>query len=79
MNIYKIITKTKLQQQEMEFVVEQYIKEKKGVNVQINLAKRVETLPNFYVGLHLQQQLQLLDKAFNDACIYFSHKQFMES
>jgi len=76
MNIKKIINKTHLEQSEMQYVVEQYIKEKKGVDVEINLLKGVSNdVPEPFIIMHLRQQLQLLVNAFEIACKYFANKQ----
>lgn len=59
-------------QEELEFVIKEYIKEKKGVDININLSKN-------FTGTHFdsfinQDQMILLDKAFEVAQRYFVEK-----
>lgn len=80
MEIQDIINKTNLQQAEMEFVVESYIKEKTGKEVKINIMNHpiLRAMPKEFMGLAggviIQKELQLLDKAYLVACEYFFKK-----
>lgn len=77
MDIQEIINRTSapLEQGEMQFVVEQYIKDTKGVDVNIDLTKRIDrTYPPEYQTFLAQQQLQMLLTAFERACFYFASK-----
>ena len=76
MDVNEIIKKHELTTREMEFVVEQYILEKKGKKVDINTLNHplVNAVPPPMNGIILQQQFQLLDTAYQKAAIYFSEK-----
>ena len=74
MNINEIINKTQLEQSEVQYVVEQYIEELTGKKVEINLLKYTNQMPDFIKGMHLQNQLQFLNQAFEKACKYFANK-----
>lgn len=56
-------------QEEMEYVVKQFIKEKKGVDVDINLRKGIEG--HQFEGHFLPIQMGLLLEAFGTASHYF--------
>jgi hypothetical protein len=73
MNVDEIIIKNELTTREMEFVVEQYIFEKKGKKVDINTLNHplANAVPPPMNGIILQQQFQLLDTAYQTACVYF--------
>ncbi len=58
---------------EMSYVVEQYIKEKKGVEVNINLEKNINTSTQHGQFAYLSQ-VSSLDNAFSYACKYFLRK-----
>ena len=76
MDVNEIIKKQELTTREMEFVVEQYILEKKGKKVDINTLNHplVNAVPPPMNGIILQQQFQLLDTAYQNACVYFFDK-----
>lgn len=59
---------------EMKFVVQSYIKDKKDKDITINLEKNLNQFPDFIKEEVYTHQLQLLNKAFNDACMYYSKK-----
>jgi hypothetical protein len=76
MNINEIIFKNQLDQSEMEFVVEEYIFEKKNVRVKINVANQpgLQHMPVSFQSMMIQNQLQLLNKAYETAVSYFISK-----
>jgi len=76
MDIYEIIVKNELTTREMEFVVEEYIFEKKNKRVTINTTNHpmARMVPPQMAGMILQQQFQLLDTAYQKSAIYFSEK-----
>jgi hypothetical protein len=76
MDINEIIVKNELTTREMEFVVEEYIFEKKNQRVTINTTNHhlARAVPPQMAGMILQQQFQLLDTAYQKAAIYFSEK-----
>jgi hypothetical protein len=76
MDINEIIVKNELTTQEMEFVVEEYIFEKKNQRVTINTTNHpmARMVPPQIAGVILHQQFQLLDTAYQKAAIYFSEK-----
>ena len=76
MEVNEIIIKNELTTQEMEFVVEEYIFEKKNKRVIINTTNHpmARAVPPQMAGVILQQQFQLLDTAYQKAAIYFSEK-----
>ncbi len=76
MEVNEIITKNELTTKEMEFVVEEYIFEKKNQRVTIDTTNHPMTrmVPPQMAGIILQQQFQLLDTAYQKAAIYFSEK-----
>jgi len=76
MNIDFIIEKpdsTPLSTDEMVFVVEQYIKEKKGQAVEINPLKRLDPNHPFF-PMQCQQKIKMLHEAYNVAKSYFKNK-----
>jgi hypothetical protein len=76
MEVSEIIIKNELTTQEMEFVVEEYIFEKKNQRVTIDTTNHpmARMVPPHMAGIILQQQVQLLDTAYQKAAIYFSEK-----
>jgi hypothetical protein len=76
MEINEIITKNELTTKEMEFVVEEYIFEKKKQRVTIDTTNHpiARAIPPHMVGIILQQQFQLLDSAYQTAAEYFFEK-----
>jgi len=76
MEVKEIIRKEKLEQSEMEFVIEQYIKEKKGRDVKINIHNNqmIHLIPKEFQQSILQKELQLLNEAYNVACSYYFKK-----
>jgi hypothetical protein len=76
MNINEIIFKNQLDQSEMEFVVEEYIFEKKNVRVKINVANQpgLQHMPQSFQNMMIQNQLQLLNVAYETAVFYFISK-----
>jgi hypothetical protein len=76
MNINEIIFKNQLDQSEMEFVVEEYIFEKKNVRVKINVANQpgLQHMPVSFQNMMIQNQLQLLNVAYETAVFYFISK-----
>lgn len=77
MEIKDIVFRNTLTQQEMEFVVEQYIKEVKGVDVKIDIEdtskRRAQYMPDFAPML-IKGQLEMLDVAYQSAALYFCRK-----
>lgn len=67
MNVYEIINKPVITQDECKFVVEQYIKEMKLVDVNIN----IDRSKGYYGVL---EELRLLEKAYVVAHCYFMEK-----
>jgi hypothetical protein len=76
MEINEIIIKNELTTKEMEFVVEEYIFEKKNQRVIIDTINHpmARMVPPQMAGMILQQQFQLLDTAYQKAATYFSEK-----
>ena len=76
MEVNEIIIKNELTTREMEFVVEEYIFEKKNQRVTIDTTNHpmARMVPPQMAGIILQQQFQLLDTAYQKAAIYFSKK-----
>lgn len=73
MVVSDIIRKTELSQAEMQFVVEQYIKERKGVNVNIHIALPTNSFER--LSMHFaQDQIIKLTNAYNDACGWYLNK-----
>ena len=58
---------------ELTYVVEQYIKEKKGVDVEINPFKHAKNSP--FGGVIVQIAMQQLNHAYDVAAAYFLDKQ----
>jgi hypothetical protein len=76
-NILEIVkrkTGSKFQLEEVVFVVAEYIKEKKGVNVDINLEKGVNRRSPLFSMMY-QDQLKKLYDAFDIASDYFIKKE----
>lgn len=76
MEVEEIINKTELSQEEMQYVVEQYIWEKKQKKVTINIHnnKMLQFVPKVFADGILQDELIKLNDAYNDACEYFFEK-----
>ncbi len=76
MNVSEIIEKTELTQEEMEFVVEEYVWEKKNKRVKINIQSNpiLQLIPKAFAESILRQELNLLNHAYNCACEYFFEK-----
>jgi hypothetical protein len=77
MNILEIVKRkagSKFQLEEVVFVVAEYIKEKKGVNVDINLEKGVNRRSPLFSMMY-QDQLKKLYDAFDIASDYFIKKE----
>lgn len=68
MEIADIIRKEELETEEMIFVVESYIKEKKGqdVNIKIN---------DSFGQFGILRELHLLNHAYNNTCAYYFEKE----
>lgn len=77
MNIQDIIIKTELTQEEVQFVIEEYIFELKNIRININLQNNslVDQLPIPIQNMYYSNQLQLMDQAYQIACEYFFSKQ----
>lgn len=60
--------------EEMRFLVEQYVKEKKGRDVSINLEKYVSASDGMIGRMSYGNQLDLLVTAYNSASKYFCKK-----
>lgn len=79
MEISKIINKTELTQDEMQFVVEEYIYEIKNKRVQINILNHPVVMQfginNLISKQILENELMLLHMAFQSASIYFHKKE----
>lgn len=74
MNIEDIIHKpspARISIKEMTFVIEQYIKEKKGRDVTINLERGLPPRASLIFGHLYQSQLKKLNNAFSTASEYF--------
>ena len=56
--------------EEMQYVVQQYIIEKKGVNVDINLGKKLNKFGQGISKMLSSQQLEKLNDAFNTSVGY---------
>jgi len=76
MDVLEIVTRKSPQvvsQQEMEHVVEEYIKEKKNAGVKIDITKGIKGGGLLTQGL-LARQLNMLNEAFDVASKYFIQK-----
>ena len=59
--------------EEMEFVIQEYIRAKKGVTVEINTLQGLDqSLPHFVLESLAKHQLELLNAAFGIAHKYFN-------
>tara|TARA_R110002096_G_scaffold60958_1_gene151774 strand:+ start:3668 stop:3880 length:213 start_codon:yes stop_codon:yes gene_type:complete len=67
--ILEISKSTHVHQMEMQYVVEQYIKEKKGVDISVAL-----DVTSIIGRMTIQSQLNKLTHAFNVASAYFISK-----
>ena len=76
MIIKDIIRKEELTTEEMIFVVEEYIFLMKDKRISINLLKKFENIPKQFWNHFLIPQLQMLDSAYQDACIYFFKEKY---
>lgn len=76
MNIQEIIIKENLTQEEVFFVIQEYIFEKKGIRVEINLLNNPMflQLPRPMFNMVMNQQFQLMDVAYQISCEYFFEK-----
>ncbi len=74
MDIQEIIKRNHLDQKEMEYVVTQYIKELKGVDVSINVEKVALAWPKWVRTKLIEQQLSKLNDAYQIAAEWFSNK-----
>lgn len=74
MNVSDIIRKTVLDQAEMQFVVEQYIEERKGVKVTIDLTPKSQL-----ASLLVQDQLIKLHAAYDCAVRWFNQQSYKQS
>ena len=76
MKVEEIILKTELTQEEMQFVVEQYIFEKKQRKITINIHnnRALSLVPQAFAQAILQNELQMLNEAYNVAVEYFINK-----
>lgn len=77
MNLKEITTRSThshFSEEEMKFVVENYIKDKKGASIKINLRKGLNAFPRVIRELMVAQQLNKLFEAFNVACNYYQIK-----
>lgn len=75
-NIVRRPNGTPVSQEEAVFLVEQYIKDTKGVKVDINIFKGIRDLRNIDIleSFHLQEQIELLFHAYIKASDYFNKK-----
>lgn len=75
-NIVRRPNGTPVSQEEAVFLVEQYIKDTKGVKVDINIFKGIRDLRNIDIleSFHLQEQIELLFHAYMKASDYFNKK-----
>lgn len=60
--------------EEMIWLVEQYIQEKKGVKANINLKKGFDMMPNLFRNAVYKQQVEKLNIAFNYAQSYYLNR-----
>jgi len=76
MSIQEIVNRpnnSTFETKELEFVVQSYIKDKKGVNVDINLSKGNPAFNDIYREIYYGN-LQKLNTAFDYACKYYLNK-----
>ena len=73
MDVYEIIKKDHLDQNEMEYVVEQYIKIKKGRDIKINVRANpiLSMIPLQFQQQIIQNELSMLNEAYDVAMGYF--------
>jgi hypothetical protein len=76
MDIKEIVFKNELTQEEMEFVVEEYIFEKKNARVKINVTNKpgIHHMPKDFQSMIIQGQIQMLYTAYESASRYFCQK-----
>lgn len=76
MDIRDIITRNTVSQDEMQFVISEYIHEKRNYRPEINILRGlpVNQIPEPMLHMILQQQLQLMTAAYNIAYEYFMDK-----
>ena len=77
MKVEEIISKTELTQEEVEFVVTQYIWDKKQRKVTINIKNNpiLNLVPQSMANAILQQDLMRLQEAYNIAVEYYMNKE----
>ncbi len=61
-------------QEDMEWLVVQFIKEKTGQNIEINMFKYISTQPSMLTNIILTRELKLLDAAYQIAAMYYGEK-----
>lgn len=75
MDVYQIIDSEESTTEELIFVVEMYIKEKKDITVKINLEKGMHHgIHSTFKNMLMKQQLTMLMDAYLHASKYFSLK-----
>ncbi len=77
-DVYSIISKSTLSQEEVQSVVEEYVYEKKQRRIKINIKNHpiIRMVPSPMLAAPiLQNELSMLMEAYNIACEYFFEKQ----
>lgn len=72
--ITKIVQTASPVQEDMEWLVTEYIKEKTGQNIEINMFKYISTQPSMLTNIILTRELKLLDAAYQTAAEYYGEK-----
>ncbi len=76
MELQEIVNRVSPQQydvREMEYVVEKYIQEKKGVTITVNCARGLDVRNTLHLMLY-SRQMDKLNEAFDVAAKYFINK-----
>lgn len=73
--ITKIVQTASPEQEDMEWLVAEYIKEKTGQQeVEINMFKYIKNQPSILTNMILTRELKLLDVAYQVAAEYYGEK-----
>lgn len=72
--ITKIVQTASPKQEDMEWLVIQYIKEKTGQDVEINMFKHLGYHNDMFLKVKLSRELNLLNMAYQTAAEYYGEK-----
>lgn len=72
--IYEIIDSEEISDYEVMFVVSQYIKDRKGVSVKVDLAANCPAINANLLRVHISRQLSKLFQAYKYASLWYIEK-----